>query len=93
VAVAQTPPNDPAALAACLRRRNPPLGPAELDRVRCPVLVVVGDRDTVAMPPDALLEALPDARLVTVKGADHLGTMKGFGFLEAALGFLDALPA
>jgi len=60
--------------------------------VRCPVLVVVGDRDTVAMPPDALLAALPDARLTTVKGADHLGTMKGFGFLDAALGFLGALP-
>ena len=57
------------------------------------MLVVVGDQDTIALPPDALLDALPDARLVTVKGADHLGTMKGFGFLDAALGFLDALPA
>ncbi len=93
VAVAQTPGNDPVAMAACLRRRHPPLGPEELARVRCPVLVVVGDQDSVAIPPDALLEALPDARLATVKGADHLGTMKGFGFLDAALGFLDALPA
>ncbi|HEY2430355.1 MAG TPA: alpha/beta fold hydrolase [Acidimicrobiales bacterium] len=93
VAVAHTPPNDPRALAACLRRAHPPLGTAELARVRCPVLVVVGDRDTLALPPDALVDALPDARLVTVKGADHLGTMKGFGFLDAALGFLDALPA
>ena len=40
-----------------------------------------------------VVEALPDATLVTVKGADHLGTMKGFGFLDAALGFLGALPA
>ncbi len=91
VTVAHTPPNDPRALAACLRRTNPPLGAEELARVRCPVLVVVGDRDTIALPPDPLLDALPDARLVTVKGADHLGTMKGFGFLDAALGFLGAL--
>ena len=92
VTVAHQPPNDPLALAACLRRPLPPLGTSELAGVRCPVLVVVGDRDTVAMPPDALLAALPDARLTTVKGADHLGTMKGFGFLDAALGFLGALP-
>ncbi|HVM67375.1 MAG TPA: alpha/beta hydrolase [Acidimicrobiales bacterium] len=93
VAAAHQPPNDALAMAACLRREQPPLGPAELARVRCPVLVVVGDKDTVAMPPDQLVDALPDARLAMVKGADHLGTMKGFGFLEAALGFLDALPA
>jgi pimeloyl-ACP methyl ester carboxylesterase len=92
VTVAHQPPNDPLALAACIRRPLPPLGPAEMAAIRCPVLVVVGDRDTVAMPPDQLIAALPDAKLATVKGADHLGTMKGFGFLEAALGFLDALP-
>jgi pimeloyl-ACP methyl ester carboxylesterase len=93
VSAAHQPPNDPLAMAACLRRPQPSLGPDELARIRCPVLVVVGDRDTVAMPPDQLVEALPDARLAMVKGADHLGTMKGFGFLDAALGFLDALPA
>jgi pimeloyl-ACP methyl ester carboxylesterase len=93
VAAAHQPPNDPLAMAACLRRSHPPLGPGELATIRCPVLVVVGDRDTVAMPPDELVAALPDARVVLVKGADHLGTMKGFGFLDAALGFVDALPA
>jgi pimeloyl-ACP methyl ester carboxylesterase len=90
VTVAQQPPNDPQALAACLRRRQPPLGEAELARVTCPVLVVVGDQDNLAMPPDRLVDALPDARLVTLKGADHLGTMKNFGFLDAVLDFLDA---
>jgi pimeloyl-ACP methyl ester carboxylesterase len=92
VAAAHQPPNDPLAMAACLRRPQPSLGPEELARIRCPVLVVVGDRDTVAMPPDQLVAALPDARATLVRGADHLGTMKGFGFLDAALGFLDALP-
>lgn len=93
VSVASTPPNDPRALAACLRRAAPRLGPEELGRVRCPVLVVVGSVDTLALPAEPLVEALPDARLVTIKGADHLGTMKGFGFLDAALGFLGAVPA
>jgi pimeloyl-ACP methyl ester carboxylesterase len=93
VSVASTPPNDPKALAACLRRAAPRLGREELGRVRCPVLVVVGSADTLALPAEPLVEALPDARLVTIKGADHLGTMKGFGFLDAALGFLGAVPA
>lgn len=93
VSVASTPPNDPAALAACLRRPAPPLGPAELGRVLCPVLVVVGSADTLALPAEPLVEALPEATMVVVKGADHLGTMKGFGFLDAALGFLGAVPA
>jgi pimeloyl-ACP methyl ester carboxylesterase len=90
VTVAHQPPNDPLALAACLRRTLPPLGEAELAGIRCPVLVVVGDQDVMAMPPDRLVETIPDARLVTIKGADHLGTMKGFGFLDAALDFLGA---
>src|SRR6202023_2753843 len=62
VNAANQPPNDPMALGACLRRKHPPLGPAELANVRCPVLVVVGDRDTVAIPADELLAALPDSR-------------------------------
>jgi pimeloyl-ACP methyl ester carboxylesterase len=88
VTVAHQPPNDPLALAACIRRKQPPLGASELGRITCPVLVVVGDQDVLAMPPDQLVEHLPDARLVTIKGADHLGTMKNFGFLDAALDFL-----
>jgi pimeloyl-ACP methyl ester carboxylesterase len=88
VTVARQPPNDPAALAACLRRAHPPLGPDELARIACPVQVVVGDKDVLAMPPDRLVAGLPDASLVMLKGADHLGTMKNFGFLDAALDFL-----
>jgi pimeloyl-ACP methyl ester carboxylesterase len=90
VTVAHQPPNDPLALAACIRRKQPPLGTAELARIACPVLVVVGDKDVLAMPPDQLMAALPNADLVIVKGADHLGTMKNFGFLDAALDFLGA---
>ncbi len=85
VAVAHQPPNDPKALAACLRREQPAL---DFARVTCPVVVVVGDQDVLAMPPDKLVEALPNARLVMVKGADHLGTMKNFGFLDAVMDFL-----
>lgn len=79
--------NDPLALAACLRRQAPPLGATELGAIGCPVLVVLGDRD-FAGPADPLVEALPDARLVTLRGVDHFATPRAMGFLDAALDFL-----
>jgi pimeloyl-ACP methyl ester carboxylesterase len=88
---ALAPGNDAKALAACLRRPQRRLTPADLARVTRPVLVVLGDRD-FAGPPDPLVEALPEARLVTLSGADHFGTPKDFRFLDAALEFLDAVP-
>jgi pimeloyl-ACP methyl ester carboxylesterase len=89
---ATAPGNDRAALAACLRRPQRRLSPHDLAGLSCPVLVVLGDRD-FAGPADPLVEALPDARLVTLRGADHFGTPKDFRFLDAALDFLEAAPA
>jgi pimeloyl-ACP methyl ester carboxylesterase len=89
---AQTPGNDPAALAAVMRRPEAPLSPEQLARVTCPVLVVLGDRDFVG-PADALVELLPDATLTVLRGVDHLGTPGDFGFIDAALRFIDAVPA
>ena len=84
---AQAPGNDPAALAACLRRPHEPVRAAELAGVTVPVLVVLGDRDFVG-PAEQLMAALPDARLVTLAGADHFGTPKDFRFLDAVVEFL-----
>jgi pimeloyl-ACP methyl ester carboxylesterase len=84
---ARAPGNDPAALAACLRRSDEPLRPETLSTVDCEVLVVLGDRD-FAGPADPLMAALPNARLVTLHGADHFGTPKDFRFIDAALEFL-----
>jgi pimeloyl-ACP methyl ester carboxylesterase len=43
-------------------------------RVRCPVLVVVGDKDAISGPGPgiALAAAVPGARLVTVEGGGHI---------------------
>lgn len=84
---AQAPGNDPAALVACLRRPHDPFSEEELARVSVPVLVVLGDRD-FAGPADRLMAALPDARLVTLAGADHFATPKDFRFIDAVVGFL-----
>jgi pimeloyl-ACP methyl ester carboxylesterase len=84
---AQAPGNDPAALAACMRRPQQPITAEELAGVTVPVLVVLGDRD-FAGPAERLMGALPDARLVTLAGADHFGTPKDFRFIDAVVEFL-----
>jgi pimeloyl-ACP methyl ester carboxylesterase len=84
---AQAPGNDPAALAACLRRPSRPMTEEELGRVTVPVLAVLGDKD-FAGPADRLIGSLPEARLVSLSGADHFGTPKDFRFIDAALEFI-----
>lgn len=91
-ALAADPDVDGEAVVAMLAQPQPALGPVELAAIELPVLVVLGDRD-FAGPPDRLVEALPQATLVTLRGVDHFATPKDFGFVDAALDFLDAVPA
>ena len=88
---AQAPGNDRAALAAVLRATRVRLDPAELGRISCPVLVVLGDRD-FAGPGQPLVDALPAGRLVEIPGLDHFATPRDFRFLDASLRFLDRGP-
>jgi pimeloyl-ACP methyl ester carboxylesterase len=78
-------------LGRLMSRQGPALTQDMLSNITCPVLVVLGDQD-FAGPADPLIEALPDARLVTLKGVDHFATPKDFAFLDAGLEFLDAAP-
>jgi pimeloyl-ACP methyl ester carboxylesterase len=79
--------NDRDALIAFLRRPQRPLTPADLARVAAQVLVVLGEQDP-AGPGDGLVAALPDARLVTLRGVDHFGTPADVRCMQAVLGFL-----
>jgi pimeloyl-ACP methyl ester carboxylesterase len=87
--LAQHPEVDRLALAACLRSPRPPLTVERLASVRVPVLVLIGDKD-FAGPGEPLADALPDARLVTLRNVDHFATPKDFGCIDAALDFLGA---
>ena len=53
------------------------------------MLVILGDKD-FAGPAEPLVDALPDARLVTLRNVDHFATPKDFGCIDAALDFLGA---
>ena len=90
---AHEPGNDLAALTAVMKRpRGAPFTTQNVAGATCPTLVVLGDRD-FAGPGEPLADALPDARLVTLRNVDHFATPEAFGFIDAALGFIDAVPA
>lgn len=89
---AHQPGNDPVALAAVLRQSGRHLDDSDLAAVTNPVLIAVGDQDFV-LPADRLVAALPDARLTSLRRTDHFATPESFDFIDAALEFLDAVPA
>jgi pimeloyl-ACP methyl ester carboxylesterase len=90
--LADAPGADRVALAACISRPDgPQITPELLAAVTHPVLVCLGDRD-FAGPADPLLDALPNATFKPLRGVDHFATPKDFGFIDAALAFLDAVP-
>ncbi len=62
-----------------------------LATITCPVLVVVGDQDFVH-PADELVDALPNATSTVLRNVDHFATPESFGFIDAALEFVDAAP-
>jgi pimeloyl-ACP methyl ester carboxylesterase len=90
---AHQPGNDVLALTAVMKRpRGTPFDAQLVAGATCPTLVIIGDRD-FAGPGDPLADALPDGRLVTLRNVDHFATPESFGFIDAALEFIDAVPA
>ena len=91
VQYAGQPGNDIVALTAVMKRGRSPIVPEMLATVTCPTLVVLGDRD-FAGPGQPLVDALPNATLRTLRNVDHFATPESFGFIDATLEFLDAVP-
>lgn len=90
---ATQPGNDREALAAVMKRPDEgPFNDEQLAVVTCPVLVVIGDRD-FAGPADRLAAALPASQHVVLRNTDHFATPESFGFIDAVLEFLEAVPA
>ena len=81
---AHQPGNDPAALRALMAQQNAPIETADLAAVRAETVVVVGDQDFVN-PGDGLVDALPNARLVSLRGVDHFATPEAFGLFDVVL--------
>ncbi|MCY7297716.1 MAG: alpha/beta hydrolase [Ilumatobacteraceae bacterium] len=83
--------NDPIALAAIMRRPRQRFTADLLEGATCQILVAIGEKD-FAGPGEPLAAAMPNATLKVLRGVDHFATPEAFGFIDAALEFLDAIP-
>lgn len=88
-ALAEAPDVDRDSLVAMMSSRRPELSGAMLERITCPVLVVIGEND-FAGPADKLVEALPTATHKILKNTDHFATPRNFQFIDATLEFFEA---
>ncbi|HEX9881763.1 MAG TPA: alpha/beta hydrolase [Hyphomicrobium sp.] len=80
--------SDLKALAACIRSSRAPITAADLARITCPVLVVVGALDVIGGSAAALAELIPGARAVEIAGRDHMKAVGDRAYKEAVLRFL-----
>jgi pimeloyl-ACP methyl ester carboxylesterase len=80
--------NDLEALALCMTRRRHSYTAQELRTLDVPMLIVLGEADTVTGPAGALAEALPKARVVIVPKRDHMSTVGDKVYKSAVTAFL-----
>lgn len=80
--------SDREALAACMETSRAPMARADVRRITVPVLVAVGEADTMAGPPAPLAELLPHGEAYVIPKRDHMRATGDKAFKSAALEFL-----
>jgi pimeloyl-ACP methyl ester carboxylesterase len=69
-----------------LWRTEPHFALADLARIRCPVLVIAGEHDVIRREhTEALARAIPGAREVIIRGADHRAPLHAATAVNAAI--------
>jgi pimeloyl-ACP methyl ester carboxylesterase len=79
---------DKKALAACMETSRQPMARADVRRINVPVLVAVGEVDTMAGAPEPLAELLPNGEAFVIPKRDHMRATGDKAFKAAALEFL-----
>ena len=79
--------SDLKALAACIRSARAPITAEALGALRCPVLVVVGEKDVIGGSAAELAALIPGARGIELPGRDHNKAVGDKGFKQAVLAF------
>ncbi|MFI4935050.1 MAG: alpha/beta fold hydrolase [Caulobacterales bacterium] len=77
------------AIAAFSQGRGGALEPDDLAKLAMPVLVVAGSRDELAGDPQALADAIPGAKAVTLPACDHFTAIPHALFKAAVFDFLE----
>ena len=83
--------NDLKALAA-VNQSNRFYDVEALRNVTLPVLIVVGENDVLVGGAEPLAKAIPNARLLTIPGRDHLTVVPDERFKQAVVEFLSERP-
>jgi len=84
--------SDLRALAACMRATRVKIGADALGGISVPVLVAVGDKDTVGGPAAPLAAILPQGQALVLEGYNHMTAVGSKPFKSAVLEFLAARP-
>jgi pimeloyl-ACP methyl ester carboxylesterase len=80
------------ALAACMQRSRETIPSEKLATIRVPVLIAVGEKDSVAGSAEGLARLIPGAELFIVPRRDHMLATGSAPFKEAVLDFLKRRP-
>ena len=80
---------DRLALAACGEGAGAPLDPRALADLAMPVVVIAGARDEIAGDPQALADAIPGAKAVSLPACDHFSAIPHALFKAAVFDFLE----
>lgn len=84
--------SDLKALAICIRASREPISQDMLSRIKVPVLVAVGTKDTIAGCGGALAELMPNAQLLTIRNRDHMTAVGDRTYKRGVLDFLSNRP-
>jgi pimeloyl-ACP methyl ester carboxylesterase len=84
--------SDLKALAACIRSAREPITAEALGRLRCPVLVAVGEQDVIGGSATDLAALIPGAEALVITGRDHMRAVGDRVYKEGVLDFLGRRP-
>ena len=84
--------SDLRALAACMRGSRQALSPADVERLSVPLVVAVGEQDTIAGSAQELAALIAGAQALVIPNRDHMLAVGDRVFKAGVLNFLDKRP-
>ncbi len=80
--------SDLKALAACMQASRDPISADKLSEIQIPVLVAVGDEDSIGGSAQELADILPNGEALVIKGRDHMRATGDKKFKSGVVDFL-----
>ena len=84
--------SDLRALAACIRSSRVKISAEMLGQIQAPVLVAVGETDTIAGKPEPLAHVIPKGEALVIPGRDHMRATGDKVFKQGVFEFLARRP-